>query len=304
MPRSNAFNFVESTPSSEVGILIEEAFWTCDKNMSVDILSSHGVLPSPSVRISSEGLTFVEGIPTLPAPLMEVGLVKRLREYGILDVINISDIKLELAEKAMNAKQLVSFLEWVGKKARTNEFDSVIIQSLFNVAVANDDEEVPPKLLVLSEIRYYLNAARIPSEMPLPLDTMPFKFTKRMNKIDLEALGWEDLQMVPWLRWLVAGSRGLLSLEQDLEKSETFARAVLPVISKQWEGLSQSSKSAIIELLATRTVIPTKLGMRKPIESYFPSVKLFEDLPVIHGLPSVKEKFLTALGVNSQFKSL
>lgn len=265
--------------------------------MSIDILSSRGVLPSSSVRIATEDLSFVEGIPTLPEPLMEVGLVKRLREYGILDGINISDIKLELEGKALNVKQLVLFLDWIGKKARTQEFDSVVVQSLFNVAVANDDEEVPPRLLVLSEIKYYLNVSRIPAEMPIPHDTMPFKFTKRMSKTDLDALGWEDLQMVPWLRWLVTVGRDPLTPEKDVEKSELFAKAVLPVISKQWDGLSPSSRSMVVELLAVKTVIPTKMGMRKPTESYFPTVKLFEDLPIIVGIHSVKEKVLVALGV-------
>lgn len=43
--------------------------------------------------------------------------------------------------------------------------------------------------------------------------------------------------------------------------------------------------------------MPTKLGMRKPAESYFSSVKLFEDLPVIVGVHSVKDKMLAAFGV-------
>lgn len=160
-------------------------------------------------------------------------------------------------------------------------------------------------MLVLSEIKTYLNVSRIPAEMPLPPSTMPFKFTKKMAKTDLEALGWEDLQMVPWLRWVIdnAGGRGQLTSDQDLENSPSFARAVLPVISKQWDGLSQSSKSTIIELLTLRTTMPTKLGMRKPTESYFPSVNLFDDLPVVIGIHSVKERVLVALGVSANESS-
>jgi hypothetical protein len=37
--------------------------------------------------------------------------------------------------------------------------------------------------------------------------------------------------------------------------------------------------------------------MKRPGETYFPSVRLFDDLPVVHGLQGVKEKFLVALGV-------
>lgn len=105
---SKAFNFIESTPLSEVGTLIEEAFWTCNKNMSIDILSSRGVMPSSSVRVSVEDLGFVERIPTLPTELVGFGLLKRLREYGVITDITIADLKSELEQKALNASQLVS----------------------------------------------------------------------------------------------------------------------------------------------------------------------------------------------------
>lgn len=39
------------------------------------------------------------------------------------------------------------------------------------------------------------------------------------------------------------------------------------------------------------------MGMRRPAEAYFPTVKLFDDLPVITIATSIKEKFLNALGV-------
>lgn len=169
---------------------------------------------------------------------------------------------------------------------------------MLSVVVANDDEEGTGRLVVLRDIQTYLNPGRIPAEMPVPLHTIPFKFTKKMDKSDLVALGWEDLQMIPWLRWLLLEGRGYLKPEQDFQTSASFARAVLPVISKQWDGLSVSSKTSATELLSPRTIIPTKLGMKKPAESYFPSVNLFDDLPVITSLNSVKEKFLSTLGVS------
>lgn len=192
------------------------------------------------------------------------------------------------------------FLEWIGHKARINDIDSQTVRTLLRVAVANDGEEQNGKVLILSEMKNFLNVSRIPAEMPVPPSTMPFKFTKKMNKLDLEALGWEDLQMVPWLNWLVEniGGRGDLSSDQDLTHSHSFARAILPVISKQWDGLSPTSKTTITELLGPRTTMPTKLGMRKPTESYFPSVNLFDDLPVVVSIHGVKDKLLAALGVN------
>lgn len=185
-----------------------------------------------------------------------------------------------------------------------DDVDEIMIRSLLNVAVANDDED--GKVIVLGEMKTYLNASKIPPELPLPPTTLPFKFTKKMSKADLELLGFEDLHIEPWLRWLLenTGGRGDLSADQDMTKSPVFACSVLPIISKQWEGLSQHSKATVIELLTPRTVIPTKMGMRKPGEAYFPEVKLFDDLPVVvASLHGVKAKLFNALGVSETRQS-
>ena len=293
------YTWHESTPSPEVATLIEEAFWTCNQKSTIATLSTSGVIPSSEVRLASEQLSFVEGIPTLPEALVKVGLVKKLIDYGVITEVTISDIKKTLQDKALSSVQLQQFLEWLGHKALKNEIDRFMVRSLLNVTVANDEENGVGKIIVLGEMKNFLNVSRIPPEMPIPYTTLPFKFTKKLAKADLELLGFEDLHLVPWLRWLVESAGGCreLSADFDFTSSAGFASSVLPVVSKQWEGLSQSSKATVIELLGDRTVIPTKMGMRRPAESYFPSVKLFDDLPVITGVQSVKDKFLAALGV-------
>jgi hypothetical protein len=295
----NTYSWTESTPSNEVGTLMEEAFWTCNEKTSMATLSTRGIMPSSDVRLAPENLAFVEDIPILPEALVEVGLVRRLIDYGFISEVTISDINQSLENKALSSAQLQQFLGWLGHKARINEVDGVVIRSLLDVAVANDDDDGAGGIIVLREMKHFLNVSRIPPEMPLPPSTLPFKYTKKIPKADLELLGFEDLHLVPWLRWLVGniGGRGELSADLDITTSAAFASTVLPVVSKQWEGLSQSSKATVIELFAPRTVIPTKMGMRKPGDSYFPFVKLFDDLPVITGVQSVKDKFLVALGV-------
>ena len=295
----NTFNFNESTPSAEVGTLIEEAFWTCNQKTTIATLSTQGVLPSSNVRISEE-LGFVDDIPTLPEALAGVGLIKKLIEYGIITPITITDIKSELERKALSGVQLQKFLEWLGQKARKEEIDKIAIRSLLSVTVASDEEYADGKLIELGKMENYVNVSRISPEMPVPPTTLPFKFTLKMSKTDLERLGFEDLKIVPWLRWLVAniGGSSDLSADYDITGSPGFANSVLQVISKQWDGLSSSSKQTVTQLLASRTVIPTKMGMKKPTEAYFPSVKLFDDLAV-HTMQGVKEKFLSQLGVST-----
>ncbi|KAJ5921514.1 hypothetical protein N7466_009840 [Penicillium verhagenii] len=300
---ANQFVFRESTPSSMLGQTIEDAFWMCNKNASIEVLSTCGVIPSHQTRIAPKDLSFMDSIPALPDAfvLQAKDFVQRLTEFGLVTEITVSDIKRELEASTLRSNQIVEFLTWLGRKSVTGQLDRLSAQSLLRVAVANDEDQdgKPTRLIVFADITSFLNPQRISTDLPIPSAVMPFRFTKLLGKQELEALGWVELQLVPWLRWLVinAGDRNLLSPEQDITQSASFSNLVLPLLSKQWESLGQASKQTVINTLQSQTVIPTKLGMKQPEQTYFASVRLFDDLPVVHGLNGVKEKFLVSLGV-------
>ncbi|KIV77035.1 hypothetical protein PV11_08873 [Exophiala sideris] len=297
------FTFRESTPSSSIGQLLEDAFWTCSKQASIDVVSTCGVLPTHNVRLAPKDLSFMEGIPILPEKLATEAktLVNKLVDFGLITEVTVSDIKLALESSPLTTSQVSEFLGWLTKQASRGQLDMATIKSLLSVAVANDDspEGNASSLLQLGDIRHFINPSRTPVGVPVPPTVMPFKFTKSMSKHDLESLGWEELQLVIWLRWLVVQSsnRQVLSENQDITKSIEFSSQILSLLSKQWDSVSQSSKSTLVELFSKLTIIPTKIGMKKPEDSYFPNVKLFDDLATIQGLGNVKDKFLVALGV-------
>ena len=299
------FNFRESTPLPRAGQIVEESFWSCDRKFSIDILSSRGVLPSQEVRIASESLSFVERIPVVPGKLQTqaVEFMTRLQELGLVSEITLADIKKELERQAISEGQLEEFMKWAVKKAKTDQVDTGTLQSLFAVTVTQLDQqegETHGRLLALGDIKTFVNSHRIAPELPFPCHTMPFRFTKGINNPDLEAFGWEELQTVPWVRWLVESAtskQSSLPAHLNPTMHPPFAAQVLATISKGWESLSQSSKNSVVQVLAEETVIPTRLGLRKPGDAYFSSVRLFEDLPIISNLSGVKEKFLKALGV-------
>ncbi|RAK94758.1 hypothetical protein BO79DRAFT_163870 [Aspergillus costaricaensis CBS 115574] len=297
------FVFRESTPSSLLGQTIEDAFWTCNKSASIEVLSTCGVIQSHQVRLAPKDLSFMDSIPVLPDEFYSGAreFVKKLTDFGLVTDITVSDIKQELEITTLRSSQAAEFLPWLGQRAASGQLDLYSIQSLLSVAVANEEDESSPqnRLIVFGSIDSYLSPQKIPVNLPVPPTVAPFKFTKSLGKQELEALGWTELQIVPWVRWLVCNSanRNLLPLDQDITKSPSFSAQVLPVLSKQWEYLSQTAKQSVITQLQAHTVIPTKLGMKMPPETYFSSVRLFDDLPVIHGLNGVKEKFLAALGV-------
>ena len=287
------FSWNETTPASQVGTILEEAFWNCSRTMALDILSSNGVLPASKVRLALDELEFVDGIPTLPKALVATGLVQRLVDHGIITEVTVSDINSQLEAKALTPVQLESFLKWVCHKLNVNEIDKGTAQSLLHVTVANDDER---GLIQLGSVQTYLNSSRIPPHLPVPYTTLPFRYSQNLKKSDMDALGWGDLQLVPWLRFLIEQEENLPN-GHKLTTSLGFARSVLPVVSKQWDGLSASSKTTIIDLLSSHPTIPTISGMRRPSEAYFASVKIFDDLPVVVPLNSVKDKVLATLGV-------
>ncbi|CAG8176451.1 unnamed protein product [Penicillium olsonii] len=300
---ANQFVFRESTPSSVLGQTIEDAFWMCNRNASIEILSTCGVIPSHQTRIAPKDLSFMDSIPALPDDFVNGAkeFVRRLTDFGLVTDITVSDIKRELESNTLRSNQVVEFISWLGRKSVLGQLDQLSVQSLLRVAVANDEDSsgAPTRLIIFADITGFLNPQRIPADLPIPPSVLPFRFTKSLGKQELEALGWVELQVVPWLRWIVSnsGNRSIFPIDQDITKTPAFSGQVLPVLSKQWDALSAASKQSIVTVLQPQTVIPTRLGMKQPGETYFASVRLFDDLPVIHGLNGVKEKILTSLGV-------
>ncbi|KAJ1329113.1 DUF3684 domain-containing protein [Microdochium nivale] len=294
-----AFTFGDSTPSGHVSQIIEEAFWTSYKKPHIEVYSTQGVLPTTRVRLGTPELaSFVDGIPIIPAGLEDIRFVQKLIDFALLSHITVDDVRMELADKPLDRGQLVNFVQWAGKKAVIGELDPASKDRLLDVAVAviSNGEGAQGDIIALGSIRNYLSPSKIPAGLPIPPTTIPLEFTVKCTINELQALGWEPLEVVPWLRYLFE-TRSSRSADLDLTQSAKFSIQILTVLSKGWDNMSQSSKATVVSLLQAHTVMPTKLGMRRPTESYFQFVKLFDDLPTIEGCSSLKDKFLTALEV-------
>lgn len=295
----NSFAFGESTPSAAVSQYIEEAFWTSYKKAHIEIYSTRGVRMTTQVRLGSEELTkFVPGVPVIPPELKDISFVRKLIYYDLLSEITVDDVRQELSEYPMSKDQLVAFLQWASRKASRDELSPADKDRLLDAAIATlGDQSNQGGIITLGSIKTFVIPQKIPAGLPIPPTTIPFEFTKQINYNDLRALGWESLEIVPWLRFLLE-TRSSRPETEDCTKNADFAVQVLTVLSKGWDGLSPSSKETVVSLLKANTVMPTKLGMRKPMDSFFPTVKLFDDLPTISQQCSgLRDKFLSALGV-------
>ncbi|KAG7121143.1 hypothetical protein HYQ44_004023 [Verticillium longisporum] len=293
------FTFGDSTPSGQVAQIIEEAFWTSYRKASIEVFSSRGVMQTSKVRTGSEELSkFVDSIPVVPVELKNDPFVKKLIDFGLISSITVEDVRKELETKAMNREQLINFISWAGKRALNGELDPASKSSLLDVAVAtvSQDGSDQGEIIALGSITNFLVVNKIPAHAPIPPTTIPHAFTSSCAPPELQALGWEPLEVLPWLRFLLMSLSDKAD-DQNMTKTPKFALQVLLILSKAWDNLNPKHKSAVIGLLQAHTVMPTKLGMRKPTESFFATVKLFDDLPVIENCQNLKEKFLVAIGV-------
>ncbi|KAF2744478.1 hypothetical protein M011DRAFT_428969 [Sporormia fimetaria CBS 119925] len=284
-------------PSTVLGEKVVDAFFSCSKERAIAVLSTVGVKSSANVRMPAETLSFLRDVPMIPQELATQALdfFVILHRRGLISELTMSDIREGLDSRALSEEELIEFLKWCGSKMDDDELDHHSVNTLFDVTVANiglTPDSSSGKILPLGSIRTYINASRIPPGLPVPADTIPFAFSKAVPTKQLLLFGWTELPMVRWLQFLTT-----VPQLQELTSSEQLAMQVLGSTAKAWDQIDNASKDSIVKILVPHAIMPTKMGMRRPQESYFPSVKLFDDLPTVTQFPGSKEKFLLALGV-------
>jgi hypothetical protein len=163
-----------SHPSTALGEKIEEAFWNCSKERSLDILSSKGVLPSRNVRMPAETLSFLGEVPMVPQELATKAYTffLNLHSRGFISELTMADIRRGLESRALSEEELTEFLKWCGAKIESSEIDAAGVRSLFDITVANIDvkpNETSGRILALGDVAAFINAARITPSLPVSI---------------------------------------------------------------------------------------------------------------------------------------
>jgi hypothetical protein len=106
---------------------------------------------------------------------------------------------------------------------------------------------------------------------------------------------WSELNLLDWVRQIISNA--------DLESSPKFAERVLSVVSRSLHSQSKTNQDILINLLKEKRCVPTKRGMKCPTDAYFPTVKLFEDLPImiLEHPRGISETMLLSLGVRKVY---
>ncbi|KAF9984479.1 hypothetical protein BGZ65_000291 [Modicella reniformis] len=283
-----AFQFHPSTPSPQVGHYIDAYFFRMSR-LELSILSSHGVKEIDKVRIPDATMsTFLKLLPIIPTSVYSGSqkFMDKMENAGRIQRISFKDVLGELGNRTLTETQMVGMLRWWIDYNSKNTLRDEDVKAFFQQALVCSKNSVLP----LSSFKWFVNPKLTPVDMPLPPETLPHDITKTFTQPDLHRITgmWQELSLLEWTKYIVN--------EPDFETSPMFAEKVLLVLSRGWTQLNENYQKAIVALLANKTCIPTKYGMKIPSESYFKTVTLFPDLPIMVFTKQPLEKLLSAIG--------
>ncbi|KAI8644601.1 hypothetical protein BD408DRAFT_383483 [Parasitella parasitica] len=311
----HSFTFQHSTPSTIVSKLHEEQFFVSCK-APLNVMTSHGILPIDMARtvpdntnVAGHVITelldvFIKTIPTLTPTVSQEckESIAKLIGFNLLAPLGFNDVVKELDARSLEQNEMVACMKWwiecnrnnssIPKHTRDHIIGNHAARTKFlDAAIMNCGED--RGLLQLSHTQWYLNPKTVPLDMPIPEDTMPFSISKNFSTADLASY-FGNMNVLTVLHW----TQFIAQTKPQLETSKEFAERVLLVVSKQFLHSSAKTQGDIASILKMKRCIPTRYGLKQPQDAYFPSVKLFDDLPVVEfSSKHISDAFLAALGV-------
>ncbi|QSL66000.1 hypothetical protein MERGE_003137 [Pneumocystis wakefieldiae] len=291
----NMFTMKVSTPLP-ISNIIEEAFFSCSKSYSVPLISDK-VISSDKIYLPDSNLDFLPEMPFIPHDILleSAKFFDKLKYMDMIKHISLDDIYNELSKAPLTIQNTLSFIKWLNRKSN---IDYIMRIKLIGAVVIFDQHL---GTISLSYLRCFLDTKLIPPDMLLPPTCAPYVLTRNLSYNELEILDWKELSILEWLQYICSSS--ISTTKNDINHSSQFALRVLEIVSRSWEKIDYADRNDIVILLNSKTCMPTKNhGMRIPSETYFHTVTLFSDLPVIEPMIGVKEAFLSDLGVRKTVK--
>ncbi|GAA5908053.1 uncharacterized protein JCM6883_004102 [Sporobolomyces salmoneus] len=304
------FTFYTSTPQEIVGSLTESAFFASDPGSSLTLFSNIGPTAATKLRLPNAQLAgFIKEIAVVPESIASGAprFLLALSSRGFIKDIDLEDVFRDLASHALTIKEATECFKWWISLATTRGYDNRLLARLKDAAMLSvprgGDSDV--SIFPFGGFKTFLNAKTIPVDVPLPDHTLPFELSRQFTHSDLSRVfQFSELSLVEWLKFLLSPSKTGkdVSIDTNILQSPPFAERVLNIAAKSWAQTSVVAQREITILLADQPIVPTRAGFKKPSESYFPNVSLFDDLAVVQlpsGVPlkGNMEKLLLALGV-------
>ncbi|KAG5518644.1 hypothetical protein PMAC_002613 [Pneumocystis sp. 'macacae'] len=286
----NMFTMEASSPLS-ISNIIEDAFFSCSKVRSIPLIGDD-IITSDKIYLPDSNIDFLPGIPFIRHDVLleSVKFFDKLKHMDMIRQLNADDICNELSRRTLTIQNAVSFIKWLNR--RSDSIDYIMRLKLIGALIIYDQDV---ETINFSYLRYFLNPKLIPPDMPLPPVCAPYLLTKHFSFNEFEIFEWKELPVFEWLQYIFMSPVSVI--KKDISCLPEFARQVLEIVSNNWEKINYADRNDIVSLLNSKTCMPTRNhGMRVPSETYFHTVTLFSDLPVVEVIKNVKEDFLSDLG--------
>ncbi|KAI5995735.1 hypothetical protein EDC04DRAFT_2910213 [Pisolithus marmoratus] len=219
---------------------------------------------------------FLKYLPVLPEIVAREGAltVKALQNQGMISPITFHDVLSELRQHPLDEQELVACLKWWTNLPSSNsavDMDRIRVE-LLNAAVLCPSTG-DGKVLPLSAVQYFINPRGVGTHIP-----------------------WTVHFQGHSLRSVLLETSHRHSSSPSLSGQNAFCPSS-PVPG----SLSNEGHNSVKALFSGKECVPTTRGLQTPDRSYFPTVKIFSDLPVINisGIPikGSMEKMLLFIGV-------
>ncbi|KAG9313683.1 hypothetical protein JVU11DRAFT_6029 [Chiua virens] len=263
------FTFYPSTPSTKVAELLEKSFYACS-SLPLQLLSSVGIRRATDIRAFDPNFAFLRSLPMLPSDASREPIITSLPEGHKIRVVEASDVRRSLAERALNEEELVFCLRWwIPTWQQRNPGWTARNLLHFATLRSTDGRE-----LLLSSVQLFIDSrvlgAHIPRDGPLPEFLLPLAISQHFSREDLASLHWQEFTVPHWILYL--SNPQILSAHPhyDLTQSHDWAGRVLGALSRLWTSLPSEIRREAREMLKPKTCVPTIRGLCRPEESYLP----------------------------------
>ena len=291
-----SFFFDVSTPHPLVSRILNTYYFKCS-DIGLSILTSKGILPILSARLPDASLQkFIKNVAIVdPVSLEQCSvLFGLLKQQNWVREITMDDILSELSRR-LDHDEFLAFLQWYITSHKKPPIGHEFRYRIFQMV------KIPDTELRLADVKTYASPKVIPPDMPLPKDCLPVAYTRLLSEDDIRACFSEklaELSVPSWLGFLLSTEASFSNKLSAEKKDNAFIEKVLGVISRSFGHLKEEERVMIVSSLVGVECIPTKHGLLRPELTYFKSVTLFEDLPVVEfASKGVSVDFLKALGV-------
>jgi hypothetical protein len=233
------FSYSPSTPSPLVSQLMEHAFYSVHTAGTISLISSLGPLPSHKVRLPDPATAgFIKNVPVVPEDVVGNPMIAALKSRNLVSEIGLDDIRQELNGRALDIGEMTLCLKWWIGFARSQGYSSSASGDLLANAMISIPEAAPgddgasksgERIQSLGTFTTFLNPRLVPSNIPLPPETLPFNLSKTFSPNDLVSVfGWTELSITQWLQYIFspALTAGSANAETNILTNAFFAERV------------------------------------------------------------------------------